>query len=357
MTMDADDADEKLQSALMLHRDGDRDGAEKIYREILAALPGHVSASLNMASIALDRDQLDDAIARLQGVIARDEDNGMAHLLYARALFRASRHTDALPHIRAAHEAMPEDEGVATEYVSAVRRRWFSFESAEYQALLAAAQAGNLAEGSRQRLAQLALFRMLRPELLRLIVEPGLPQDAQDAVTRWYVTLPEAARPELAVLARNFLQAIELMQQAPLYAPCRATLTLRAGPEGRESEQVVDDLQDADSLTGATLELVVDGDLRFVPFSTIRSIEFHDPAAAMGALVTLRDGKLLSGLMPLFYVFTEFAQSDKVRQGQSTLIRPVVPGASVGVGIRTLRTGDGFIPVVRIERIDFEDGA
>lgn len=355
--MNADDAEEKLQSALVLHRDGDREGAEKIYREILAAVPGHISASLNLASIALDRDQLDDAIARLQGVIARDEDNGMAHLLYARALFRAARHSDALPHIRAAHESMPEDEGVATEYVSAVRRRWFTFDSAEYQALLAAAQAGTLAETDRQRLAQLALFRMLRPELLRLIVEPGLPKDSQDAVTRWYVSLPESARPELAVLARNFLQAVELMQQSPRFAPCRARLTLRAGPEGRESEQTVDELQDADSLTGATLELVVNGELRFVPFTEIRSVEFHDPAAAMGALVTLRDGNLLSGLMPLFYVFTEFAHSDKVRQGQSTLIRPVVPGASVGVGIRTFRAGEGFVPVVRVERVDFEGTA
>jgi len=353
--MTEEEADEKLQTALIMHRDGDRDGAEKLYREILAALPGHIAAALNVASIALDRDQLDDAMARLQSVIARDEDNGLAHLLYSRALFRASRHAEALPHIKSAHELMPEDEGIATEYVSAMRRRWFMFDSEEYQRLLAGAQAGTLPDADRQRLAQLALFRMLRPELLRLIIEPGLPQEAPDAVTRWYSMLPEAARPELAVLARNFLQAVELMQSSPMYAPRNARVTLRTGPEGQETEQDVEDLQDADSLTGATLELVSDGELRFLPFSNMASIEFSEPAAATGALVTMRDGKLVSGLMPLFYVFTEFAQSDKVRQGTSTLVRPIVPGASAGVGLRTLRAGDGFIPIVRVERIDFED--
>jgi protein involved in temperature-dependent protein secretion len=354
--MDEHDADQLLHTALALHRDGDHEGAARLYREILAALPGHATASLNLASIALDRDQLDEAIARLQGVIARDEDSGLAHLLYARALFRAGRGADAMPHIRAAHEIMPEDETAAAEYVSAVRRRWYTFDAAEYQSLLQQAQAGTLPETDRQRLAQLALLRMLRPELLRLVVEPGLPQESHDAVTRWYLSLPEDARPELALLARNFLQAVELMQQSPLFQPCRARLTLRAGPDGAGHEQAVDALEDADSLTGATLELVTSGELRFVPFSTIRSIEFHDPAAATGALVTLRDGSLLSGLMPLFYVFTEFARDDRVRQGLSTLVRPLVPGAHAGVGIRTLRAGDGFIPVVRVERVDFEEG-
>lgn len=353
--MDAEQADELLQEALVLHRDGDFAAAERLYRQILAGAPGHNAANLNLASIALDRDQLDEANARLQGVIARNEDDGVAHLLYSRSLFRQGRHVEGFPHIRAAHELMPEDDGVATEYVSAVRRRWFTFDAPEYQRLLAEAQAGKLAEDQTQRLAQLALFRMLRPELLRLIVEPGLTRDTPDAVTRWLELLPENVRGELAVLARNFAQAIELMHDSPRFAPQGATLTLRAGPEGAEAEQVVQSLQDADSLTGATLEMVAGGELRFVPFSAVRTIEFADPAAAMGALVTLRDGNVVSGLMPLFYVFTEFAESEKVRQGNSTLVRPVVPGASVGVGIRALRADDGFVPVVRIERIDFAE--
>lgn len=353
--MNSEQAEEALYRALALHQGGDADGAAGLYRQILEHFPGHTAANLNLAGIALDRDQLDDATARLQSVIARDEDNGAAHLLYARALYRQGRHMDAFPHIRAAHESMPEDEGVAAEFVSAVRRRWFTFDAAQYQKLLSDAQAGKLPESDRQRLAQLALFRMLRPELLRLIVEPGLSRDTPDAITRWYAMLPEEARADLALLARNFVQAVELMQQGPRLAPQPATLTLRVPGGSTTEEQRVESLQDADTLTAAALELVIDGELQFVPFSTIRSIEFAEPAAALGTVVSLRDGSTTSGLMPLFYVFTEFAQSDKVRQGTSTLVRPVAPDISVGVGIRAMRADDGFIPVVRIERVDFPE--
>ncbi len=343
-----------IQNALMLHRDGDVAGAENLYRQILAHDPVHAAAGLNLASIALDRDQLGEAAARLQGIIARNEDDGLAHLLYSRALFRLQRHAEGEQHIRAAFELLPEDDVVSTEYVAALRRRYFTFDSDEYVRLLTAAQEGKLAESSRQRLAQLALFRILRPELLRLIVEPGLPAGTPDAVSRWLQQLPEQARTDLVTLARNFAQAVDLFQASAAFAPQRATLTLRKGPDGAESEQAVQVLQDADTLTGATLELVTEGELRFLAFADIRSIEFSEPAAAQGVLVTMRDGTLQSGLMPLFYLFTEFAESDKVRQGASTLVRPVVPGASVGVGIRTLRADDGFIPIVRMERIDFE---
>lgn len=348
------DTEDMIQNALLMHRDGDIAGAEKLYRQILSVEPAHAAAALNLASIALDRDQLGEAAARLQGIIARNEDDGLAHLLYSRALFRLQRHTEGEQHIRAAFELLPEDDVVSTEYVSALRRRYFTFNSDEYVRLLSAAQEGRLEEPARQRLAQLALFRILRPELLRLIVEPGLPQGTPDAVSRWLLALPEAARADLITLARNFAQAVELMQDSPRFAPQRATLTLRKGAEGAESELQVKALEDADTLTGATLELVTEGELRFLPFAEIRSIEFSQPAAAQGVLATMRDGTLRSGLMPLFYLFTEFAENDKVRQGTSTLVRPVVPGASVGVGIRALRADEGFIPVVRMERIDFE---
>ncbi|MCA8911496.1 MAG: hypothetical protein KDB82_07310, partial [Planctomycetes bacterium] len=59
--------------------------------------------------------------------------------------------------------------------------------------------------------------------------------------------------------------------------------------------------------------------------------------------------------MPLFYLFTEFADSDKVRQGQSTLIRPVLADVVSGVGIRAFRIDGQPMPIVRIEKIEFHD--
>lgn len=348
------DLDDLLQDALNRHRDGDLAGAAAIYVQIIEHEPHHPAANLNLASIALAQDKLEAAIARLQGVLARDEDNGVAHLLYARVLFRQGKHAEGLPHMRAAWESLPEDEGVAAEYVAAVRRRYYLFDAQEYQELFAAAQKGSLAPAKRRRLAHLTLMRLLRPELVRLVVEPALPQDSPDAISRWLAMLPVKLQGELAILARNFAQACELLHEDE-EDPGTARLAIRRlqgeqGPEEVEAEG----LADADSLTGAALELVVDGELRFVPFAAVKCIEFADPAAAMGAVVTLRDGAMFSGLMPLFYLFTEFAESEKVRGGQSTLIRPLAGDICAGVGLRTLRAGEALLPIVRIERIEFD---
>jgi protein involved in temperature-dependent protein secretion len=123
-----------------------------------------------------------------------------------------------------------------------------------------------------------------------------------------------------------------------------------SGPHTRECEAI----EDADTLTGATLELVTNRELQFIPFSTIRTIEFAQPAPAVGVVVELRDGRTISGLMPLFYLFTEFAESETVRAGRSTLIRPVAGDIATGVGLRVLRVDGEPVPVVRIEKIEFE---
>jgi len=348
------DLDEMLQSALMQHRDGDVAGAVRIYRQILEVDPAHAAASLNLASIALGQNQLEEAHNMLRAVLARDEDNGIAHLLYSRVCFLRGRHEEGYPHIAAAFEQLPEEEGVAAEYVSAMRRQCFTFDKDEYIELLDAVQAGNIAQASLQRLAQLALLRLSRPELIRLLVEPALPADSPDALSRWLHQLEGESQQELAVLARNFGQAVELMRGCPRYQPRAATLSLRvlpgeSGPDTRQCQA----LEDADSLTGATLEVVSGGTLQFIPFSEIASIEFGQPAPGTGVLVELADGRAISGLMPLFYLFTEFSESEAVRQGRSTLIRPLLGDIAVGVGLRALRADGEPIPVVRLERVEF----
>ncbi len=350
------DLDELLQDALNKHRDGDVAGAARIYGEILSQDPTHPAANLNLASIALDQDQLEEARNMLMAVLTRDEDNGVAHLLFSRVCFLRGDHQIGYPHITAAFELLPDEEGVAAEFVSAMRRRYFTFEQEDYFRLFEAAQQAKLADDQLQRLAHLTFMRIMRPELIRLVVEPGLPADTPDAISRWLADLPGDAQSELALLARNFGQAIELMRGCERYAPQPATLSLRVlpdevGPDTRRCEV----LEDADSLTGATLELVRNGELQFIPFAEIRSIEFAQPAPATGVLVEMRDGETLSGLMPLFYLFTEFAEAENVRQGRSTLIRPLLGDITAGVGLRALRVDGAPMPIVRIEKIEFED--
>jgi tetratricopeptide (TPR) repeat protein len=350
------DIEHALQTALMLHRDGDIDSARKLYEVILTEDPANPAARLNMASIELDNGDLERAAQRLQAVLAHDEDNGIAHLLYSRACFAGGNHDEGYAHIRSAFELIPEEEGVATEYVAAMRRMYFTFDQDEYLELFGKAQARELPEDSLQRLVHLAFLRIARPELIRLLVEPDLPEDSGDAIQRWMAELPESAQAELGILARNFAQALILMHEARRYRVPAATVYLRKLPEETGPDSMdVQAIEDCDSLTGAALELVVDGRLHFLPYSVIRSIEFDAPSAVMGVFVTLRDGNVLSGLMPLFYLFTEFADSEKVRQGRSTLIRPLLAEAATGVGLRALRLDGNPLPVVRIEKIEFKD--
>lgn len=349
------DLEELLQTALNKHRDGDVAEAAKIYGEILNEDPKHPAANLNLASIALDQGQLEEAKSMLLPVMVQDEDNGVAHLLYSRCCFLMGEHDEGYAHINAAFELMPEEEGIATEFVAAMRRRYFTFEEDEYHVLFEAAQQGKLAEDKLQRLAHLTFLRIMRPELIKLIVEPGLPADTPDALSRWVQQLPDEAQTELAVLARNFAQAVELMRGGERFQPRAATLHMRSteeapAPETRRCEA----LEDADSMTGATLEIVRHGETVFVPFSEIESIEFNQPDVVMGVMINLREGDPISGIMPLFYLFTEFAEDEKVRQGRSTLIRPLLGDIAVGVGLRVLRVDGEPVPIVKIEKIEFE---
>jgi tetratricopeptide (TPR) repeat protein len=350
------DIEHVLQTALMLHRDGDVDGARKLYEVILTESPVHPAALLNMASIDLDQGNAQHAADRLQSVLAHDEDNGIAHLLYSRTCFATGNHEEGYAHVRSAFELIPEEEGVATEFVAAMRRMYFTFEQDEYLELFGKAQARELPEDRLQRLVHLAFLRIARPELIRLLVEPDLPEDTEDAIGRWMAELPESARTELGILARNFAQALIMMHESERFAAPAALVTLRKLPEeGGPDTLEVESIEDCDSLTGATLEIVCGGQVQFLPYSIIRSIEFDAPSAVMGVFVTLRDGNVLSGLMPLFYLFTEFSDSEKVRQGRSTLIRPLLAEAATGVGLRALRLDGNPLPVVRIEKLEFKD--
>ncbi|MCF6227320.1 MAG: hypothetical protein L3J82_01475, partial [Planctomycetes bacterium] len=326
-----------------------------VYQQILEVDHSYEPALLNLASMAIDSQQNEAASKLLMRVLAANEDSGPAHLLYSRVCFMEGKHDEGYPHIRAAFELLSDDNNVAMEFVSALRRSYFTFNEEEYLDLFGQTQERELDEDDFQRLTHLTFLRILRPELIKLLLETDLPEETPDAIMRWLHSLPEESQQELAVLARNFVQASELMLDHPRYQAPIATITLRGIPdklpeETREGVRI----EDADTLTNATLEIVVDGELKFIPFCELSKIEFNQPEAAMGAVVTRRDGSIFSGLVPLFYLLTEFSDAEKVAKGHSTLIRPMMPDVNIGIGLRVFRVDEDLIPLVRIESIEFE---
>lgn len=349
------DTDDLLQEALELHRKGDIAGAMQRYKQILLAEPGHVATRLNLASIALDQGKAAEAIQLLDALLKQDADSGVGQLLRARAAFVTGDQAAGARHIKRAHALLPEDRAVTAEYVGAMRRAYFAYDAEEYDLLAKAAREGAIKPSRRQRLAHLALSHLLRPELIELLVTPGLPQGSPDAVTRWQQGLPLERRSDVTLLAADLADRFEAMKQAGLYAPGRANVHVRRPRGAPEPEPLaVEALTDPDSLTGGSLELVRHDNLEFVPFAEIASIEFGEPGVVVDAFLTLRGGRTLSGLCPMFYLLTEFSKSLAVLQGKTTLYRAVLPGLVCGVGLRSFADGTRLIPMSNVERIDFK---
>ncbi len=348
------DTDDLLHKALEKHRTGDNAGALKLYSQVLALEPAHFNARLNLASLALDSGKPGDAITLLQALVSEDVNSGVAQLLLARASFLLNDHEAGYRHIQSAHELMPEDDGITGEYVNAMRRRCFTFNADEYKTLREVAMVGQLKESRWQRLAQLTLSRMISPELIGLLTQEGLDQDTPDAVTRRQQGLPVDRQNALSIMSRDLQEYVEAVKAQPRFAPQRCNVQLRV-PAGRPQQEPVscEEFADVDSLTGATLELVKLHDVEFVPFADIRTIEFGEVSSTVPAVVTLAGGREVSGLVPLFYLFTDFAQSERVRAGKATLFRAIIPGVVLGVGMRSFNSSHGLLPMANIERIDF----
>ncbi|MCC6573647.1 MAG: tetratricopeptide repeat protein [Planctomycetes bacterium] len=349
------DTDDLLQEALELHRKGDVAGAVQRYTQILLAEPKHFATRLNLASIALDEGKLPEAAKLLDALLKEDDKSGVGHLLRARTAFLIGDQAAGVRHIKQAHALMPEDDGVTTEYVAAMRRTYFTFDVEEYDILVRSAREGAIKPARRQRLAQLAFTRLVRPDVVALITEPGLPQGSPDAVTRWQDTLPLDKRSDVTLLAAELSQRWEDMKKEGIWSPQRANIHVRRRKGEPEKEPAMAEaFTDADSLTAGSLEIVRHDNLEFVPFGEIASIEFGEPGVVVDAFVTLRGGRTISGLCPMFYLLTEFAKSKPVLQGKTTLFRAVLPGLVCGVGLRSFADGQRLMPMSNVERIDFK---
>lgn len=341
-----------LQTALELHREGKFEEASTIYRALLADDPNHAGVLVNLASIALDQNQPEEAETLLLKALQSDPENAGGHLLLSRVQFLNGKHEPGYASIQRAFELVSDDEGVAAEYVSAMRRRYFTFNENEYAGLLNDLANDDLPASRYPRLAHLAFLRVARPEVIKRLVAPPNGND-DGALPDWMATLGESEQLELRQIAEDFGKAMDLFYGGEAFHARKATVTLRSR-EGSDEVIEVASLTDADSTTHTMLEIVTHDGLQFVPFSELSRIDFNQPSAATGCVLTYRDGRVASGFVPLFYLFTEFAEQENVRTGRSTLLRPIIPHAPIGVGMRVFRAGENLLPCVRVISIDFD---
>jgi predicted Zn-dependent protease len=71
------DVTQELDSAIALHRAGNLDGAEKIYRQILKHEPDNSGANHLLGLIALQKDDIDTAIQLISKAIEQDPSNAL----------------------------------------------------------------------------------------------------------------------------------------------------------------------------------------------------------------------------------------------------------------------------------------
>ncbi len=87
--------DAALQQAVGLHRSGQPAEADQLYREILAAEPGHADANHNLGVLALQTRRVEVAIPYLQRAFDRNPNHPQYRLSYADGLMQAGRLDEA----------------------------------------------------------------------------------------------------------------------------------------------------------------------------------------------------------------------------------------------------------------------
>ncbi len=99
---------ERLAHAFQLQQAGRFDQAEAAYAEVLAADPDDVVALINGGALALSRNDLAQAIARLERAVALVPGNAIAACNFGYALIHADRDADALIALDRAVAAKPD---------------------------------------------------------------------------------------------------------------------------------------------------------------------------------------------------------------------------------------------------------
>ena len=101
--------DEALKLAVAMHRDNQLDGAETLYRRILALVPAQPEALHFLGLLARQRGRSREATELMRKAIAAAPDYVSAHLNLGNLLFEACEFEESQRHLRRALELEPED--------------------------------------------------------------------------------------------------------------------------------------------------------------------------------------------------------------------------------------------------------
>lgn len=106
----------RLDAALARHQQGDLDGAQILYREILAAVPEHPDALHLLGLVAAQQGRLDDAAVLMRRSLAANGDNAAAHVNLGNVLGMTGHPGEAL-------DSYTRAIGIAPEYTEAYCNR------------------------------------------------------------------------------------------------------------------------------------------------------------------------------------------------------------------------------------------
>ncbi len=348
-----------FHNALEFHRKGDHKKAKELYKKLLNNNPDNPKILLNLASIAFDQRDFENASRLCHRVIDNDHKEPAAELLLSRISFIQGAHAQGLEHVAQAHNTAPHDPAILSEYIAAVRRSYWTYRSETFHELFSLAQASQLPPEKVGYFVHQCFAKIVRPRLIHLLIDESNPEQEAPLLQTWSQELEEKAAADLDVLARNFEAALISMHANRDYRPRTAKLELRDGSI-QESSQFAD----LDALTLGSLELIgSDSSAGFIPFSELQSVEFQTPGAkdqdaqvygnALEAFVHYRSGEVVKGFVPLFYLFTEFSINPDVQQGRKTFLKLLHGDIRLVVGMRHWSSEDKLIPILNVAKIEF----
>jgi Flp pilus assembly protein TadD len=100
--------DVAFKRAVALQQRGDLPGAEKIYRALLKQFPKHFQTLLNLGTVLLLAERMEESVQFLRKALNQDPNSALVHTLLSRALALLDRHEEALERARRAVALNPE---------------------------------------------------------------------------------------------------------------------------------------------------------------------------------------------------------------------------------------------------------
>ncbi len=328
----------------------------------------------DLSQVRLAQGKPEEAIESAERALALDSDLAIAHFTLGRACLAADCARQARsPSRRNTAFGFPLIDGRAPLYLRALRE----METALYSTppfmdairgalAFAYARAGHLHAASEQLEHQLAE------------AEPG--EEADRAAQRLRFTEYEMTReaywsalsePRDGQAFSSQGEAESLLQAAHASAVAGDTSALRqalararsAGYEPRAAfmarfdgkDQLFDQVSDVHLLIAGGLECVVDGRLRFLPFSEIETVHLGQPAAWRDAEVHLRSGETAECAVPSLYRLSLRSPNDLIQSARFTQFKygPGETRYAQAIGARNLGTEESVIPFTDVKSITF----